>query len=101
MRVTFGTGPEAVIYSCMDFCVVRGGNEEVELVGKNGGAFELRAVLRLTKRSGTVTILEHLVGADVQAIGKLIRAVKAARSSGRLELYNLRKERIRYSCELN
>jgi hypothetical protein len=93
VRVTFGAGPEAVTYPWMDFSVARGGTEEIELVGKNDVPFELHAVIRQAEGTGTVTIREHYVGADVHAIERIMRAVEAAKRTGHLELYDLRHDK--------
>lgn len=100
VRVTFGSGSDAVTYPWMNFSVVRRGTEEIELVGKNDVPFELHAALQPAKGTGTVTILEHRVGADVHAIERLLRAVRAAKRTGSLEFYDLRHDKTLLKAQL-
>ncbi len=101
VRVTFGSGPDAVTYSWMNFSVARGGTEEIELVGRNDVPFELHAVLQLAEGTGVVTIRGHCVGADVHAIEKIMRGVAAAKRTGRIEFYDLRHDKPLLKAQLN
>jgi hypothetical protein len=85
----------------MNFSVVRCGTEEIELVGKNDVPFELHAVLRMAEGAGRVTIREHISGADVRAIERLAKAVKAANRTRSIEFHNLRHDKTLLRAQLS
>ena len=87
-RVTFGCGEDAVVYECIRFVIARRGSEEAEV--ESSGALPFRISL-IVKPSGTgsVHFERRWAGADIRAVQKFMRALKALVSSRKLEIYDV------------
>lgn len=96
LRVTFGSGNEAVIYEYIPFQISRAGSEEEELstVGEDV-PFRLDFV-RSTKTpsAGTLNFTYRFVGHDMIAVQKFMRAMRALRANRHVELYNLQTAHV-------
>jgi hypothetical protein len=90
VRMTFGSGTNAVIYDWIEFQTSRAGSTEMELVSLPGPPFSVSIVLR-PQGEGSLSFTDHFDGADVHEIQKFFRAINAAMNSGTLEFYDLKR----------
>lgn len=88
MRVTFGSGADAVVYECIRFESTRHGKEEAEFESSGTLPFRMSLVINFSG-TGSVHFERHCAGADVRAAQKYLRGVKAMFRSGDLEMYDL------------
>jgi hypothetical protein len=86
-RVTFGSGADAVVYECIKLECTRHGREEAELESSGTLPFRMSLIVNF---SGTGSVhFKRRGGADIRAVQKFIRGLKAMYQSGELELYDL------------
>lgn len=90
MRVTFGSGADAVVYECIKFENTRHGREEAEFESSGKLPFRMSLAINFSG-TGSVRFERRCAGADVGAVQKFLRGVKAMFRSGKLELYDLEK----------
>ena len=89
-RVTFGAGPDAVVYECVKFKTTRLGQEETEFESTGTLPFHMSFIVRQTGL-GSVHFERRWAGADVHDVWKFMRAMKAAYTAGTFELYDLER----------
>lgn len=91
LRVSFGSGPDRVVYEYLPFRMNRGGSKEVELVSGDKEPFRMTIVLRAKECNATFS--EKTVGFSVRSADKWIRALRALDADGHFEMYDLAAEK--------
>lgn len=90
MRVTFGSGGDAVVYECIKFRGIRVGLEEAEFESSGTLPFRITLIVQFSG-TGSVNFERHCAGSDIHAVQKFTRALKALYTSREFELYDLEK----------
>lgn len=91
MRLTFGSGPEAIVYDFVEFRVMSHGTEEVELLGSGPLPFEFRLTIDLKHSSAKFELLENYDGVDFRELAKMSRAIQQLSQTGQFQIYSLRQ----------
>lgn len=87
-RLTFGCGESAVVYECINFVSARRGSEEAEFESSGTLPFRMSLIVQ-SSGTGSVHFERRWDGADIRAVQKFMRALKALCSSLEFELYDL------------
>lgn len=101
VRVTFRGDSETVQFSYMEMRMERGGTDEVSIVVRGQSIpFLLRMIVSQGRLDNVnVEIEPQIKGAEVHAVQKYARAMRAIRKSGVIEIFNLETDSVAFSVD--
>lgn len=101
IRLTFGSGPAAVVYDYLELKFITLGKEEAELIGSGGVPFELKLRLMFDQTQGNFEFFRQFEGHTVREVLRFMNGFRQLSETGTLELFNLSSRKIFFEAKVD